>query len=85
MSEGFTAIFSFGMVIGMFVGGFITGVAINEGIFKGQHTDDYHSIDFIPRGDRDRSGDNRRDKRLEAEKAVIEHAKRLGVKIGGDK
>ena len=83
MSDSFTAVFCFGMVAGIFIGSFVTGVIVSEGIHKGQHTNDYHSIDSIPRGDRDRSWDYRRDKRLEAEKAVIEHAKRLGIKIGG--
>ena len=82
MSESITAIFSLGWISGVISALIFMGVIKDERRNKRQLKSDYISVDLIPVGDRDRSRSDRSYKQLEAEKEIIEHAKRLGIKIG---
>ena len=83
MSDSITAVFSIGWLAGAISALAIIGVTAHERRNKRQLGSDYISIDSIPDRNRDRSRSNGSDKQLDAEKEILEHAKKLGVRIGG--
>ena len=83
MSDSILAVFSIGWLAGVVTAVITIGVIKGERYNKRQHGDDFIRIDLIPCGDRDRSRSNGSDKQLDAEKEILEHAKKLGVRIGG--
>lgn len=71
-----------GICLGFF-GGVITTLIVLIGR-EAHGKDKYVDIDVrgVPVWDRDRSRNNRHDRKVAAEKEIAEHAQRLGVKIG---
>lgn len=82
MSDSITAVFSMGWIAGVVTAAGIIGVTVHERHNKRQSDADYIHIDSVPVRDRDRSRCDRSDRQAQAEKEILEHAKRLGVKIG---
>lgn len=80
MSDSFIAVLGMGFLAGIVTTLTMIGV-INVRDNKRLCTNDSDMRLYIPSRDRDRSGNNRRLERLEAE--IEREAKRLGVKLGG--
>lgn len=78
MSDSFIAI------LGM---GFLAGAIVTLIILGAVHDERANDIDldmrtYIPVRDRDRGRNQRNCKQLDAEKEILRHAEKLGVKIG---
>lgn len=80
MSDSFIAIFGTGL---------FTGVALTLIILllTGGKNDRHTYVDtdmriYVPHRDRDRGRNQRNSKQLDAEKEILRHAEKLGVKIG---
>ena len=79
MSDGFWAVFGCGALFGMLMSVLIMGLV--------RCKDESDDIDldmrlYVPSRDRDRSRNQRNCKQLDAEKEILRHAEKLGVKIG---
>ena len=78
MSDSFIAILGMGFLAGAIV------TLIILGAIKDERVDDI-DLDmriYVPHRDRDRGRNQRNCKQLDAEKEILRHAEKLGVKIG---
>ena len=79
MSDYATAYLGIGFLAGTITAMIVSGVFRKNDIQR-QSGDDYHTIDCIPYGDRNRRGNNRLDKQSREER-IREEARELGIKL----